>query len=585
MRLKTWFAVPLIVMACSAMAQPDEPLKVRFEQQMSEAARFLQVGAYDSCRGRLEDAIRLAESEKRFVWLARARNELGVLNIYRGNYASALSSIQEALSVYERMGLQEGIAECHNNMGAIYYAQNDFRRARISYGKSLVIREQGTDLKALGITLNNLGDVNAKLGEPDAALQLHERSLAIWEKLGSISGRAITLKHMAECNEQQGEYQKALQVMYQAHEALRNDSGSMLPVIVVGIRIGDLLNRTGKSDEAIRWCKEAYEVALSLNSKQELKKSCLCLHNAYAATDRPKEALHYYQQFVAVRDSLFGQEMTKEVTRLEMNYAFEKKQLADSLRFEAEKELQHVRIQRQRIGLVSTGGILLLVAALGFAIHNGKRKSDTLLLNILPKATADELKQTGSAKARHFDEVTVLFTDFKGFTQMSVQLSPEELVSDLHECFSAFDSICEKHGIEKIKTIGDAYMAAGGLPTPNTTHAHDVVKAALEMAQVVEEGKAKKVAAGLPYFEVRIGIHTGPVVAGIVGIRKFQYDIWGDTVNTASRMESSGEVGKVNISETTHGLLKDDASLTFESRGKIQAKGKGEMEMYFVANA
>jgi class 3 adenylate cyclase len=144
---------------------------------------------------------------------------------------------------------------------------------------------------------------------------------------------------------------------------------------------------------------------------------------------------------------------------------------------------------------------------------------------------------------------------------MSETLSPKDLVSDLHECFSAFDHICQKHGMEKIKTIGDAYMAAGGLPSVNTTHAVDAIKAALEMRDFVAQGKARKQAAGLPFFEIRIGVHTGPVVAGIVGIKKFQYDIWGDTVNTASRMESSGEVGKVNISESTYHLVKRPVSL------------------------
>ncbi len=215
-------------------------------------------------------------------------------------------------------------------------------------------------------------------------------------------------------------------------------------------------------------------------------------------------------------------------------------------------------------------------------LREEKKRSDDLLLNILPQEVAEELKANGQATAKHFQNVTVLFTDFKGFTAMSEKLTPTELVKDIHECFSAFDRIMEKYGIEKIKTIGDSYMAVSGLPTLNTTHAVDVVKAALEIRDFIAEGKAGKMAKGLPSFEIRIGIHTGPVVAGIVGVKKFAYDIWGDTVNTASRMETAGEVGQVNISESTYALVKDEPGLIFTPRGKVLAKGKGEMEMYFA---
>jgi class 3 adenylate cyclase len=211
-----------------------------------------------------------------------------------------------------------------------------------------------------------------------------------------------------------------------------------------------------------------------------------------------------------------------------------------------------------------------------------KRNSDELLLNILPMDVAQELKSKGHSIARQYEKVTVLFTDFLGFTQVSEKLTPEELVHDLNLCFSAFDEITQKYGIEKIKTIGDAYMAAGGLPMPNVTNAKDVVLAAIEISDFIEEGKARKIANNKPYFEIRIGVNTGPLVAGIIGVKKFQYDIWGDTVNTASRLESNCEPGKVNISQSTYELLKDDPDFEFEYRGKVSAKGKGEMEMWFV---
>lgn len=218
-------------------------------------------------------------------------------------------------------------------------------------------------------------------------------------------------------------------------------------------------------------------------------------------------------------------------------------------------------------------------------LRTEKERSDELLLNILPEEVAEELKAKGSAEAQLIEQVTVLFTDFKGFTAMSEQLSPKELVKDLHECFSAFDAIMEKHGIEKIKTIGDAYMAAGGLPDKKRGSPLQTVLAALEMHEFMQAYKQQRIAEGRRYFEMRTGLHTGPVIAGIVGVKKYAYDIWGDTVNVANRMETSGEVAKVNISQTTYDLVKDEPGLRFIPRGAVPAKGKGMLNMYFVERA
>lgn len=212
-------------------------------------------------------------------------------------------------------------------------------------------------------------------------------------------------------------------------------------------------------------------------------------------------------------------------------------------------------------------------------IEEERKRSDELLLNILPAPIAEELKELGKAKARKYDNATVLLTDFKNFTKISERLSPEQLVKELDYCFRAFDFIITQHGIEKIKTIGDAYMCASGLSDRKNVPT-SIIKAAIEIQEFLEDYKKERSKLGLPYFEARIGIHTGPVVAGVVGVNKFAYDIWGDTVNIASRLESNCAEGKVNISASTYNLVK--YNFVCQYRGKVAAKNKGEIDMYYV---
>jgi class 3 adenylate cyclase len=214
-------------------------------------------------------------------------------------------------------------------------------------------------------------------------------------------------------------------------------------------------------------------------------------------------------------------------------------------------------------------------------IEAAKLQSDNLLLNILPDEIAEELKRFGRSYARKHTQVSVLFADIKGFTAIAETLSPEKLVNALDEIFRAFDNIVDKYDMEKIKTIGDAYMCACGLPRSDNQNAIKAVKAAIDMQQFMHGfGLACRIQ-NLPEMEVRIGIHTGPVIAGVVGSRKFAYDIWGDTVNLASQMEQHGETGKINVSSSTYSLVKD--YFTSFERGKIEVKIKGSVDMFFVS--
>ncbi len=215
-------------------------------------------------------------------------------------------------------------------------------------------------------------------------------------------------------------------------------------------------------------------------------------------------------------------------------------------------------------------------------IRAEQERSENLLLNILPALVAEELKKQGKTSARYFEDVSVLFADFVGFSMIAETLTPQQLVSELDTCFQAFDQIIAKYNLEKIKTIGDAYMVAGGLPNGGGSQLRDMVNAAMEMQKWLSEWNVDRLRLKQPPFEARIGIHRGPVVAGVVGSKKFAFDIWGDTVNIASRIEAAGEGGKINISGEVFKVVGEYFPCHY--RGKIAAKNKGEIDMYYVGN-
>ena len=307
----------------------------------------------------------------------------------------------------------------------------------------------------------------------------------------------------------------------------------------------------------------------------------------YSADQQDFEAAYWYQkQLTAIKDSLFHSANEKRLSLMLTSFNLERK--------EQELELQALTTQKQKLLKNASIAGLLLILIIAFIILRNylakvkvnrildkqNEEIEGLLNNILPEKVAKELQKNGSATPRYYNNTSVLFTDFKGFSTIAKDLDPSVLVNELSSFFVAFDSITSQFNLEKIKTIGDAYMCAGGIPTPNDSHALDAVRAGLEMQKFMTTQNAKRVAEGKTPWELRIGVHTGPVVAGVVGKKKYAYDIWGSTVNIASRMESNGQAGRVNVSASTFELVKE--SYNCEHRGKISAKNVGEIDMYYI---
>jgi len=527
--------------------------------------------------------------------MAGAMNNIGLVYMNQGDYPKALDNYQRSLRIKEEFSDHRGIAQILNNIGLIYMRQDDYPNALECFRRSLNICEEISDKRGLAGILSNIGLIYMNIGDYPQALDYYQHSLKINEEISDRKGMGSTFNNIGEIYMNQGDYPKAMEY-YQKCLKIYEEISDKRGLAGILTNVGRVNNKQGNYAQAIIWCTKGLHTSEEINILEEKKNACQCLYNAYKALGKDNKALAYHERITILDDSLQAKETSIVLQKME----FAKKVLADSLVQEEEKlkiQIAHeteVRKKNRTRNIFILSALFLLIGGVGLyrrivfvrrtkkAIEHEKERSDKLLLNILPTDIAEELKEKGKADARKFEKVSILFTDFKGFTQVSEKLSPEKLVEEINACFEPFDAICEKYGIEKIKTIGDSYMAAGGLPVPNDDSVKNTVLAGLEMAEFLIKQKQQRESEGNICFEMRVGIHTGPVVAGIVGVSKFQYDIWGDTVNIASRIENSGEVDKVNISRSTYELIKEDPIFKFQSRGKVSTKGKGDIEMWFV---
>jgi len=610
---------------------PDEGIK--YGRQSLELATRLNwkkgMAAADNCLGTnyfsksdypaalayYNEALKVYEYLDYKKEMATELMNLGNVYEHQGDYPKGLEYDFKALKIDEEAGNKQGIAQVTGNIGANYDNRRDYPKALEYYFKALKMDEETGNKTGVAIVTGNIGGVYSDEGDYAKALEFDFKALKEFEETGDKDVVASLTGNIGDVYASQHNYTQALAWHFKAVQMSeetgdKSNEGSFLADIAtefisIAAHNGSLADtarmpaaavwaamplrpdslvpkgRTALLHRAETYINKAIAIFEEIGSLDQLQQSYNVLSTADSLLGDYKGAFYARGQFIIVKDSVFSKVNAVKIARLEL----QKKIETDSLKSEQARSVIELRYRQQRnytyIGIAGIG--LLLVFTFFIARNNKllskeKKRSEDLLLNILPEEVADQLKETGKSDAKHFDNVTVLFTDFVNFTQAGERMSPQALIDELHTCFKAFDDITTKYGVEKIKTIGDAYLAVAGLPTADPLHAEHIVRAAIEINAFMQDRLAKL---GSSTFEIRIGIHSGSVVAGIVGVKKFAYDIWGDTVNTAARMEQNSEAGRINISATTYELVKD--KFNCEYRGEIDAKGKGMLKMYYVS--
>jgi adenylate cyclase len=580
-------------------------------------------------------AQKLADDIKYPKGVALALKNLGFVYFFQSKPFEAIQYWTQSLESFSSIKDLAGVSNMLNNIGVVYNAQGDYEKALANYLAALKVGEQSGDQLRIVTALQNVGNVYALKKETyDKALDYYLKALALGKKVKEYNDIAGTSANIGEVYFNKGNDSLALHYYEEALKAYR-DAKDETSLPFVYNSIGKVYKKQGKYNEALKFHNMAYKAAQSVeyNRKQFMAQSLLGLANTFRAKGELITALNYFQKaevigreinaldelkdiyqglssvfasakqydeafkyqtlFSDVKDTLYNIETDKKLTRMEFDFNLQKKQGEINL-LTKDKAIQELEVKRQRqakqallLGLIMIGVIAFIIfrnflakVKINKILDRQKAQIEHLLLNILPSEVAKELQVSGTATPRHYENVSVLFTDFKSFTSIADKMPPQELVEELNSCFIAFDNIIEKYNLEKIKTIGDAYMCAGGIPTPDKDHPIRIVKAAMEIREFIYGYNQKRQEQGLPVWDIRIGIHIGPIVAGVVGKKKYAYDIWGSTVNIASRMESNGEPGQINVSAATCEQINNHFICTH--RGKVYAKNVGEIDMYFV---
>jgi adenylate cyclase len=530
------------------------------------------------------ELITLATKEKNYLYLHRGYYQKSSKYQYLSDLETALDAVFKSLEAAKKASFIPGQGTCNIAIADIYSAMGVIKNADYYYTKGIELLRKTDNTIALASALLNAGDQHLKNKNHKVALKHFNEAAALFKKANYESGTAYSLGNIGMVYAEKRQDALAKKYISKAI-ALLEKLEDYYAIADYLTYMSDIYSNQNNYKNALSYADRSLAIAQQYGLKDQISKSNLNLSDLHQKIGNSDKSLKHFKNHIIYRDSVTNLESVQQMADLRTNFEVSQKQ--------TEINLLDQKRKNQRIVTYSIGTALFFIALLAFLwyrrylyikktksiIENERDRSDQLLLNILPEETANELKINGKVQAKKHETVTVFFSDFVGFTNYSENLTPEELVKTVDFYFSKFDSIMEVYGLEKIKTIGDAYMCAAGLKGNEKDAAHQMILAAKEIIAFVENTKNNSLAHELT-FDIRIGINSGPLVAGVVGSKKFAYDIWGDTVNVASRMESMSQPGKINISEGTYALIKDNHSCEF--RGEIEVKNRGLLAMYFV---
>lgn len=530
------------------------------------------------------ELIELSKERKNYVYLYRGYSQKGQTYRLAGELLKALNAFITCGEIALKIEDKSYLGVAYLTIADVYSEIGNSGNANQYYKRSIDILRQSRDTISLASALLNAGEEASKNNEYIRALQYFNESGALYKQINYPTGIAYNEGNVGMVYAKQGLDDKAEKHIHLALSMLE-EQGDHYASADYLTYMSDIYLRRNDFPSALKYAQQSLKLAYQNKLKEQLSSTYLTLSKIYEKQGDAANSLENYKAHIRYRDSLINLDNVQKLADQRTNFEVSLKQ--------TEVDLLEQKRKNQRIVTLCITGAFFLAGVIAFLwyrryrfiknikhiIEEEKERSDQLLLNILPVETASELKQNGKVKAKKFEAVTVLFADFKGFSSYSKDLSPEKLVETVDHYFSHFDAILDKYDIEKIKTIGDAYMCASGLHDYDNAPAHRMIKAAIEILNFVEDTK-KDFAFNNLSFDIRIGINSGPVVAGVVGTKKFAFDIWGDTVNVAARMETNSEPGKINLSENTYELIKDAWSCQY--RGEIEVKNRGQMKMYFL---